>query len=84
MGLHVDTTAHCSSVFISDKLPKQFMFCVLRLRNIRYVFNTVILVILWRLLIANSNLARNSWFFVMGLVFKFVRFFRLTSTLSRS
>jgi len=53
------------------------------LRNIRYVFNTALLVILWRLLIANSNLARNSWFFVMGLVFKFVRFFRLTSTLSQ-
>jgi len=52
------------------------------LRNIRYGFNTALLVILWRLLIANSNLARNSWFFVMGLVFKFVRFFRLTSTLS--
>jgi fatty acyl-CoA reductase len=52
------------------------------LRNIRYIFNTVLLVVLWRLLIANSNLARNSWFFVMGLVFKFVRFFRLTSTLS--
>jgi len=57
---------------------------VIRLRNIRYVFNTIILVILWRLLIANSSLARNSWFFVMGLVFKFVRFFRLTSTLTRS
>jgi fatty acyl-CoA reductase len=55
-----------------------------KLRNIRYVFNTFVLVILWRLLIANSNLARNSWFFVMGLVFKFVRFFRLTSTLTKS
>jgi len=55
-----------------------------RLRNIRYVFNTIVLIVLWRLLIANSNLARNSWFFVMGLVFKFVRFFRLTSTLTRS
>lgn len=52
-----------------------------KLRNIRYVFNTVVLVVLWRLLIANSNLARNSWFFVLSLVFKFVRFFRLTSTL---
>jgi fatty acyl-CoA reductase len=51
------------------------------LRNIRYVFNTALLVILWRLLIANSNLARNSWFFVIGLIFKFVRFFRLTSTI---
>lgn len=55
-----------------------------KLRNIRYVFNTFVLVVLWRLLIANSNLARNSWFFVMGLVFKFVRFFRLTSTLTKS
>jgi fatty acyl-CoA reductase len=55
-----------------------------KLRNIRYAFNTVVLVILWRLLIANSSLARNSWFFVMGLVFKFVRFFRLTSTLTKT
>ncbi|ESN90598.1 hypothetical protein HELRODRAFT_70906 [Helobdella robusta] len=52
------------------------------LRNIRYAFNTVLLVLAWRVLIANSSLARNSWFFVLGLVFKFVRFFRLTSTLS--
>jgi fatty acyl-CoA reductase len=55
-----------------------------KLRNIRYAFNTVVLVILWRLLIANSSLARNSWFVVMGLVFKFVRFFRLTSTLTKT
>lgn len=55
-----------------------------KLRNIRYVFNTALLVILWRLLIAKSNLARNSWFFILGLVFKFVRFFRLTSTLTKS
>jgi len=55
-----------------------------KLRNIRYVFNTMVLVALWRALIANSNLARNSWFFIMGLVFKFVRFFRLTSTIQRS
>lgn len=51
------------------------------LRNIRYTFNTILLVVFWRLLIAKSSLARNSWNFVLGLVFKFVQFFKLTSTL---
>lgn len=51
------------------------------LRNIRYTFNTIMLVVFWRLLIAKSSLARNSWNFVLGLVFKFVQFFKLTSTM---
>lgn len=52
-----------------------------KLRNIRYTFNTVLVIILWRTLIARSQIARNLWFFIMGLVMKFVRFFRLTSTI---
>ncbi|KAK3102570.1 hypothetical protein FSP39_012259 [Pinctada imbricata] len=51
-----------------------------KLRNIRYCFNTVVLVALWRVLIARSQFARNLWYLVMGLINKFVRFFRLTST----
>jgi len=51
------------------------------LRNIRYTFNTMMLILLWRLLVAKSSLARSSWYFVMGLVFKFVQFFRITSTI---
>lgn len=55
-----------------------------RLRNIRYVFNGIILVTLWRLLIARSNLARNTWSLFMGLVYKFVQFFRITSTITKT
>lgn len=52
-----------------------------KLRNIRYIFNTVLIVVLWRTLIARSQIARNLWFFIMGLVMKFVKFFRITSTI---
>ncbi|KAK7099519.1 hypothetical protein V1264_003647 [Littorina saxatilis] len=52
-----------------------------KLRNIRYVFNTVIAVVLWRTLIARSQIARNLWYLIVSLVFKFVRYFRITSTM---
>ncbi|XP_013401149.1 fatty acyl-CoA reductase 1-like [Lingula anatina] len=54
-----------------------------KLRNIRYTFNTIVVVILWRLLVARSQIARNLWFFIMGLVFKFVQNFHITSTIQR-
>ncbi|KAJ8299133.1 hypothetical protein KUTeg_023193 [Tegillarca granosa] len=54
-----------------------------KLRNIRYCFNTFVIIAAWRLLIARSEIARNMWFFIIGLVLKFVRFFRLTSSVSR-
>ncbi|XP_074660774.1 fatty acyl-CoA reductase 1-like isoform X2 [Tubulanus polymorphus] len=54
-----------------------------KLRNIRYAFNTVMVIVLWRVLIARSQFARNLWFFVLNLVFKFVRFFRISGTLNR-
>nr|KAF6494853.1 fatty acyl-CoA reductase 2 [Rousettus aegyptiacus] len=38
-----------------------------RLRNINYIFNTVIFLIAWRLLIARSQMARNVWFFICSL-----------------
>lgn len=55
-----------------------------KLRIIRYVFNSAIAVILWRVLIAKSQFARNLWFFIVGLVFKFVQYFRITSTMHKS
>lgn len=58
-----------------------FKFVCYRLRNIRYCFNTLCLVLFWRLFIANSTIAKNSWSFILGLVYKFVQFFRITSTI---
>lgn len=55
-----------------------------KLRNMRYIFNTLLVVALWRVLIAKSTLAVNSWYFVLGLVFKFIKFFRITSSVSQS
>ncbi|XP_056271904.1 fatty acyl-CoA reductase 1-like isoform X2 [Pseudoliparis swirei] len=36
------------------------------LRNIRYTFNTVLVVLFWRVFIARSQMARNIWYFVLG------------------
>ena len=52
-----------------------------RLRNIRYAFNTFLAVTIWRLFIAKSQIARNCWYFILGLVYKSVQFFRITSTM---
>lgn len=51
------------------------------LRNIRWSTNVIIGVLIWRLLIAKSQPARNLWFFVLNLAAKFVRFFRISSTM---
>ena len=53
------------------------------LRNIRYIFNTVVIVALWRVLVARSDIARNLWILILNLVTKFVKFFRLTSAVKR-
>ncbi|XP_071495032.1 fatty acyl-CoA reductase 1-like [Diadema antillarum] len=53
------------------------------LRNIRWMFNTFLLVIIWRFLIARSQLARNLWAFVMNIFFRFLRYCRVTSTIAR-
>lgn len=50
------------------------------LRNFRWAFNTLLLILVWRLLIARSELARNLWHLVTNLFFKFVRFFGISST----
>lgn len=53
-----------------------------RLRNIRYTFNTVLVVFIWRVFIARSQMARNIWYFVVSLCFKFLSYFRASSTLT--
>ncbi|KAK3603214.1 hypothetical protein CHS0354_036144 [Potamilus streckersoni] len=52
-----------------------------KLRNIRYTFNTILAIVLWRTLIARSQIARNLWYLILGLVMKFVKFFHITSTI---
>uniref|UniRef100_A0A8C0YEF8 Fatty acyl-CoA reductase n=1 Tax=Cyprinus carpio carpio TaxID=630221 RepID=A0A8C0YEF8_CYPCA len=54
-----------------------------KLRNIRYTFNTVLLVFIWRVFIARSQMARNIWYFVVSLCYKFLSYFRASSTLTQ-
>ena len=50
------------------------------LRNIRWTFNTIVLVLLWRIFISKRPTARNLWYFIMNFfVAKFVRFFKIFS-----
>ncbi|XP_008309561.1 fatty acyl-CoA reductase 1 isoform X2 [Cynoglossus semilaevis] len=52
-----------------------------KLRNIRYTFNTLLVVMIWRVFIARSQMARNIWYFVVSLCFKFLSYFRASSTM---
>ncbi|XP_015271252.1 PREDICTED: fatty acyl-CoA reductase 1-like [Gekko japonicus] len=52
-----------------------------KLRNIQYAFNTTLLVIVWRVFIARSQMAQNIWYFVVNLCYKFLSYFRASSTL---
>ncbi|KAM3869779.1 fatty acyl-CoA reductase 1 [Diretmus argenteus] len=52
-----------------------------KLRNIRYSFNTILMVLIWRVFIARSQMARNIWYFVVNLCFKFLSYFRASSTM---
>ncbi|XP_069484627.1 fatty acyl-CoA reductase 2 [Ambystoma mexicanum] len=52
-----------------------------KLAKIRYTFNTVLLVFIWRIFIARSQMARNIWYFVVNLCYKFLSYFRVSSTL---
>lgn len=53
---------------------------LLYLRNIRWTFNTVLLILLWRIFISKRPTARNLWYFIMNFfVAKFVRFFKISS-----
>ncbi|XP_034382449.1 fatty acyl-CoA reductase 1 isoform X2 [Cyclopterus lumpus] len=53
-----------------------------KLRNIRYTFNTLLVVFIWRVFIARSQMARNIWYFVVNLCFKFLSYFRASSTIT--
>ena len=59
----------------------QSCVCSPRLRNIRYTFNTVMVVLIWRVFIARSQMARNIWYFVVSLCYKFLSYFRASSTM---
>ncbi|KAM9376491.1 fatty acyl-CoA reductase 1 isoform 2-T2 [Pholidichthys leucotaenia] len=52
-----------------------------KLRNIRYTFNAILVVLIWRIFIARSQMARNIWYFVVSLCFKFLSYFRASSTM---
>ncbi|XP_018559666.1 fatty acyl-CoA reductase 1 isoform X2 [Lates calcarifer] len=52
-----------------------------KLRNIRYTFNTILVVLIWRVFIARSQMARNIWYFVVSLCYKFLSYFRASSTM---
>ncbi|XP_051778737.1 fatty acyl-CoA reductase 1 isoform X2 [Erpetoichthys calabaricus] len=52
-----------------------------KLRNIRYAFNTILVVLIWRVFIARSQMARNIWYFVVSLCYKFLSYFRASSTM---
>uniref|UniRef100_A0A8C0Z290 Fatty acyl-CoA reductase n=1 Tax=Canis lupus familiaris TaxID=9615 RepID=A0A8C0Z290_CANLF len=39
-----------------------------KLRNIRYGFNTILVILIWRIFIARSQMARNIWYFVKNQV----------------
>uniref|UniRef100_A0A8D0BLD0 Fatty acyl-CoA reductase n=1 Tax=Salvator merianae TaxID=96440 RepID=A0A8D0BLD0_SALMN len=52
-----------------------------KLRNIQYALNTTLLVIIWRIFIARSQMAQNIWYFVVNLCYKFLNYFRASSTL---
>ncbi|KAF7245346.1 Fatty acyl-CoA reductase 1 [Varanus komodoensis] len=52
-----------------------------KLRNIRYGFNTVLVILIWRIFIARSQMARNIWYFVVSLCYKFLSYFRASSTM---
>ncbi|KAM5334769.1 fatty acyl-CoA reductase 2 isoform 1-T1 [Glossophaga mutica] len=52
-----------------------------RLRNIHYLFNTALFLIAWRFLIARSQMARNVWLFIVSFCYKFISYFRASSTL---
>ncbi len=54
------------------------------LMAIRWITNTIIAILLWRLLIAKSQPARNLWFFILNLVARFVRFSKNSSSIINS
>ncbi|XP_003221419.2 fatty acyl-CoA reductase 1 isoform X2 [Anolis carolinensis] len=52
-----------------------------KLRNIQYAIKTTLLVIIWHIFIAKSQMAQNMWHFVLNLCYKFLSYFRASSSL---
>uniref|UniRef100_A0A8C2V9E5 Uncharacterized protein n=1 Tax=Chinchilla lanigera TaxID=34839 RepID=A0A8C2V9E5_CHILA len=52
-----------------------------KLRNIRYGFNTILVILIWHTFIVRSQMARNIWYFVVSLCYKFLSYFRASSTM---
>ncbi|XP_077995112.1 fatty acyl-CoA reductase 1-like [Glandiceps talaboti] len=53
-----------------------------KLRNIRYLINAFIVVLIWRFLMTRSQAARNLWYFITSLISKFARLIKLSSSTS--
>ncbi|XP_070611331.1 fatty acyl-CoA reductase 2 [Erythrolamprus reginae] len=52
-----------------------------KLKTIHFALKATLLVILWRVFIARSQMARNVWYFVLSLCYKFLSYIRASSTL---
>ncbi|KAL7976330.1 hypothetical protein Chor_002549 [Crotalus horridus] len=53
-----------------------------KLKTIQWALKATLLVILWRVFIAKSQMARNIWYFVLSLCYKFLSYLRASSTLT--
>ncbi|XP_072051618.1 fatty acyl-CoA reductase 1-like [Amphiura filiformis] len=49
---------------------------LIRMRMLRWLINTVIITALCRLLLSNSQMARNIWYLILHTVFQVMRFFK--------
>uniref|UniRef100_A0A8C2VRF6 Uncharacterized protein n=1 Tax=Chinchilla lanigera TaxID=34839 RepID=A0A8C2VRF6_CHILA len=52
-----------------------------KLRNIHHDFNTILVILIWCIFIARSQMARDIWHFVVNLCYKFLSYFRASSTM---
>ncbi|XP_078492576.1 fatty acyl-CoA reductase 1 [Ciona intestinalis] len=57
---------------------------VQRLRILGYCSQLLVFMVVWRLLVPRSGIAKNLWHLFMSLWFKFLGFFQISSTLHRS
>nr|CAB3244729.1 fatty acyl-CoA reductase 1 [Phallusia mammillata] len=55
-----------------------------RLHLLGYVGQGVLFLLVWRLLVSRTNIARNLWHLVMSLGFKFFQYFQISSSVPKS
>lgn len=55
-----------------------------RLRLLGYCIQGMTLMMLWRIFLSKTAMARNLWHLFMSLLFKFLRFFQISSTLHKT